>query len=208
MTVFHEVDFPRPIALGARGGPQRRTEIVTLRSGREERNTPWADSRRRWDVGGAIRSLDAMQELIAFFEARRGPLHGFRFRDPFDHKSCPPSEDPGPLDQRIGTGDGEQRFFQLVKTYESGPGAWQRVIRKPVAASVRVAVDGTELPVQLDDKTGEVALTTAPAAGAIVTAGFAFDCPVRFESDQLDLSIAQPGAADAISIPLIELTLA
>lgn len=207
MTVFHEVDFPFPIALGARGGPQRRTEIVTLRSGREERNTPWADSRRRWDVGGAIRSLDAMQALIAFFEARRGPLHGFRFRDPFDHKSCLPSQEPGPFDQVIGTGDGARTVFPLVKTYGDGPDAWQRVIRKPVEASIRVAVDGAETPVQLDAATGEIELVTAPLSGQVVTAGFRFDCPARFEQDHLDLTLAHLGAADAVSIPLIELRL-
>lgn len=82
MSAFHEVSMPLPFALGASGGPERRVDIVALGSGAEARNTPWAHGRRRYDIGGAVRTLDEMHELIAFFEARRGKLHGFRFRDP------------------------------------------------------------------------------------------------------------------------------
>jgi hypothetical protein len=47
---FHEVRFPDTISRGARGGPERRTQIVELASGDEERNASWANSRRRYDV--------------------------------------------------------------------------------------------------------------------------------------------------------------
>ena len=43
---FHAVRFPAGISLGASGGPERRTEIVVLGSGAEERNSRWADSKR------------------------------------------------------------------------------------------------------------------------------------------------------------------
>lgn len=104
MSAFHEVSMPLPFALGASGGPERRVDIVALGSGAEARNTPWAHGRRRYDIGGAVRTLDEMHELIAFFEARRGKLHGFRFRDPFDHKSCAPSQSVSALDQTLGEG--------------------------------------------------------------------------------------------------------
>ncbi len=35
---FHEVRFPNDISRGARGGSERRTQIVELASGDEERN--------------------------------------------------------------------------------------------------------------------------------------------------------------------------
>ena len=47
MNAFHETLFPLDVALGARGGPERRTDVVTLGSNRESRNTRWADSRRQ-----------------------------------------------------------------------------------------------------------------------------------------------------------------
>ena len=141
MSAFHEIRFPFALALGASGGPQRRTEITTLVSGREARNTPHADSRRRWDAGPGLKSLDDVDTLLAFFEARRGALHGFRFRDPLDNRSCKPSQAPQPTDQVLGTGDGGTTQFQLVKRYVSGGESWTRMTTKPVDGSVRVAVD-------------------------------------------------------------------
>ncbi|MGE0741064.1 MAG: TIGR02217 family protein [Hyphomonadaceae bacterium] len=206
MSAFHEVMLPLPFALGASGGPERRVDIVALGSGREARNTPWAHGRRRYDIGGAVRTLDELHELIAFFEARRGKLHGFRFRDPFDFKSCAPSAAPAPTDQTLGEGDGETTAFQLVKAY--GAPAVSRDIAKPVAGSVRVAIDGDELApgdFSVDNATGVVTFLSPPAEGAALSAGFLFDTPVRFDIDRLDLSMEGFGAGRALSLPLAEI---
>jgi uncharacterized protein (TIGR02217 family) len=206
VSAFHEVSLPLPFALGASGGPERRVDIVTLGSGAESRNTPWAHGRRRYDIGGAVRTLDELHELIAFFEARRGRLHGFRFRDPFDFKSCAPSATPAPTDQAIGVGDGATASFQLVKAYGEPP--YLRPIAKPVAGSVRVAVSAVELATEqfdVDPATGGVSLSVPPPAGEAVTAGFLFDTPVRFDVERLDLTLDGFGAGRAISAPLIEI---
>ncbi|HWA00164.1 MAG TPA: DUF2460 domain-containing protein [Caulobacterales bacterium] len=204
MSGFHEELLPLPFALGASGGPERRVDIVALGSGREARNTPWAHGRRRYDVGGAVRTLDELHALVAFFEARRGKLYGFRFRDPFDCKSCAPSQTPSAADQPIADVDGVT--FQLAKTYGAGEAAYVRPIAKPVAGSVRVAVGGVELSVDafaVDTTTGVVTLDTPPTGD--VTAGFLFDTPVRFDLDRLDLSLDGFGAGRALSVPLIEI---
>ncbi|WP_300529549.1 DUF2460 domain-containing protein [Maricaulis sp.] len=205
MSGFHEVSFPFRIALGAVGGPERRTEIVPLVSGREERNTPWQHSRRRWDVAPGVQSLADADALIAFFEARRGPLHGFRFRDPFDHKSCAPNRDPAPLDQVIGTGDGVQTQFALTKTYAHGGHDWTRPVTKPVEASVRAAVDGVESAISCDAATGVISFAVPPAAGMPVTAGFIFECPARFDTDRLDFQRDHVEAATLSRLPILEL---
>ncbi|MCG8441001.1 MAG: DUF2460 domain-containing protein [Caulobacterales bacterium] len=209
MSAFHEVSLPLPLALGAVGGPERRTEIVGLASGREERNSPWAFSRRRWDVGVALSTLDELAGLIAFFEARRGPLHGFRFRDPVDHRSSLPSAAPGPLDQPLGTGDGAATQFQLTKRYESGGAIADRPIVKPTAGSARVAVDSVEAlegpDFTVDATTGLVTFNTPPVAGAALTAGFTFDTPVRFEAERLDINLDTFNAGDAPAVPIVEL---
>ncbi len=93
VMAFHEVRFPDNISRGARGGPERRTQIVELASGDEERNASWANSRRRYDVAYGIRRADDLAAVVAFFEARNGRLHGFRFKDWGDYKSCLPSAD-------------------------------------------------------------------------------------------------------------------
>lgn len=208
---FHEVRFPANLSFGSVGGPERRTEIVTLASGYEERNTPWADSRRRYDAGIGLRSLDDVAALVAFFEARSGQLHGFRWKDWADYRSCLPSAEVGFEDQLIGTGDGVTNDFQLSKLYASGDGAWRRQITKPVAGSVLVGVQGDRLVetvhYTLDTATGIVSFATPPAPGAHVTAGFEFDVPVRFDTDRIQVSVASFQAGDMPQVPVVEVRL-
>ena len=78
---FHDVRFPPSLSFGSLGGPQRRTDVVTLANGYEERNTPWAHSRRVYDAGLGMRSIDDVQALTGFFEARMGQMYGFRWKD-------------------------------------------------------------------------------------------------------------------------------
>ena len=203
---FHEIRFPTAIAFHSSGGPERRTEIVTLGSGFEERNGVWANSRRRYDVGYGVKSLDDIHAVVAFFEARSGRLYGFRFKDFADFKSCAPGASVSPLDQPIAAGDGTTASFPLVKTYSSGPAAWTRIIKKPVAGSVRLAVAGVEQTAfTVDTTSGLVTFTTAPPTGAAITAGFEFDVPVRFDTDALAINLANFRAGEIPSIPIVEI---
>lgn len=205
---FHDVRFPAALSVGSSGGPERRTEIVTLSNGFEERNTPWAHSRRRYDAGLGVRSLDDLAEVVAFFEARRGQLYGFRWKDWADHKSCAPSAVPSAFDQVLGTGDGSARVFSLVKSYVSGPQSYRRPIGKPVSGTVQVAVGATALrpgtDYTVEHGTGVVTLSTAPATGHRVTAGFEFDVPVRFDTDRIATSYAGFAAGEIPSVPVVE----
>ncbi|SHF32398.1 TIGR02217 family protein [Ruegeria intermedia] len=204
---FHEVRFPDDISRGARGGPERRTQIVELASGDEERNASWANSRRRYDVAYGIRRADDLAAVVAFFEARNGRLYGFRFKDWADWKSCLPSQTPAATDQLIGTGDGTTTDFQLVKAYASGTQTWNRAITKPVAGSVTVAIDGVEQATgwSIDTTTGLVTFNAAPASGVSITAGFEFDVPVRFDTDTLDVTLDLERLGSITSIPLLEI---
>ena len=203
---FHEVRFPARLSFGSSGGPERLTEIVTLANGHEERNTPWAHSRRRYDAGVGVRSLDDLAELVAFFEARRARLHAFRWKDWADFRSCSPSGAVSATDQPIGTGDGARTAFQLLKTYASGGARYERPIAKPVEGSVVVAVDGAAAGggVAVDHATGEVRFAVPPAAGAVVTAGFEFDVPVRFDVDALRVTAAGVAAGEVPDVPVVE----
>jgi uncharacterized protein (TIGR02217 family) len=199
---FHEVRLPARLAFGSTGGVERRTEVVTLASGFERRSTPWAHGRRRYLIGAGLRSLDDAAALIAFFEGRRGRLHGFRFRDFADFKSCAPSGVVSPIDQPLGAGDGEAAVFALAKTYAD----LARPIAKPAAGTVRAAVDGVETGAfTVDSTTGLVTFDVSPAAGAALTAGFEFDTPVRFDADRIDVTLESFEAGRIVAAPLIEL---
>ncbi|MDT8854764.1 DUF2460 domain-containing protein [Paracoccaceae bacterium Fryx2] len=204
---FHDIRFPDNISRGAHGGPERRTQIVELASGDEERNASWANSRRRYDVAYGIRRADDLAAVVAFFEARNGRLHGFRYKDWADYKSALPSQPITATDQQIGTGTGSLQIFQLAKRYTSGAQTWVRTIAKPVAGTVRVALGMVEQLSgwTLNATTGVVTFTTAPANGVIVRAGFEFDVPGRFDSDTLDVTLDFERLGSITSIPLLEI---
>jgi uncharacterized protein (TIGR02217 family) len=213
MAAFHEILFPLDIALKSAGGPERKTEIVALGSGAEERNARWAHSRRRYDAGYGVKTLEALSQVVAFFEERRGRLHGFRWRDRLDHSSAAPGVSVTPLDQVIGLGNGTQTQFSLLKLYGAVHAPYQRPIGKPVAGSVRVAVGGVEqtqgIAFTCDTATGVVSFLPGhvPGAGAFVQAGFQFDVPVRFDTDYLEVDLSAFAAGSVPRIPLVEIKL-
>ena len=207
---FHEVRFPVDLALGAAGGPVRRTEIITLGSGIEKRNTRWANSRRKYNAGYGIKTIEDLYDVIDFFEQRRGRLFGFRFRDPIDFKSSRPRHTPSVSDQQIGTGDGSQSKFQLTKKYGSGEAAYERKVAKPVDGTVIVAIDGNVASASdysVDHTTGQIEFSAnkIPSAGQMISAGFEFDIPVRFDADEITVNLKNFQAGDIPSIPLLEL---
>lgn len=207
---FHEVLFPTAISRGSQGGPERKTDVVALGSGAEERNSRWADSRRSYNAGYGVRSLDDLHAVIAFFEERRGRLYGFRWRDHLDHKSCHPGNAPTALDQQIGVGDGATAAYQLVKRYGTAHAPYQRSIHKPVAGSVVVAVAGittNSTAYTVDPTTGTITFSSEhiPLPGSAVTAGFTFDVPVRFGTDKLEISLSGFHHGSIPSIPILEI---
>ncbi|WP_164661252.1 DUF2460 domain-containing protein [Tropicibacter sp. Alg240-R139] len=205
---FHEVRFPANLSFGSVGGPVRRTEVVTLANGFEERNTPWAHSRRRYDAGLGMRSLDDIETLIAFYEARQGQMFGFRWKDWSDFKTSKATEEVSFDDQVIATGDGHTTRFQLSKTYRSGEYTYQRPITKPVLGSVRIGIEQDELKetvdYTLDLTTGEVVFVHPPTEQLQIVAGFEFDVPVRFDTDGIQTSVASFQAGDVPNVPVVE----
>lgn len=205
---FHEVRFPATLSFGSVGGPERRTDVVAISNGYEERNSPWAHSRRRYDAGMGMRSLDDIETLIAFFEARFGQLFAFRWKDWSDYRSSKPSLEISAFDQNLGQGDGVATEFSLLKTYQSGAYSYTRPISKPVAGSIQVGVAGVALKESTDyaiDLTnGLITFVQAPVDGAEVTAGFEFDVPVRFDTDRIQTSIASFKAGEVPNVPIVE----
>ena len=208
---FHEVRFPAALSFGSVGGPERRTDIVTLSNGFEERNTPWSHSRRRYDAGVGLRAMDDVDEVLSFFEARRGQMHAFRWKDWSDYKSCKPSETVASEDQKIGYGDGVQVEFPLSKTYRSGGASYTRLITKPVSGTVVVSIDGDPqnegVHFEVDLERGVIIFERAPDEDREITAGFEFDVPVRFDTDRIHTSAANFQAGEVPSIPVVEVRL-
>ena len=196
MTDFHDVIFPTRLAFGATGGPVRRTDILQLASSGEARNAPHRYSRRRYNAVAGLKSSSEAVELMNFFEARLGALHGFRFRDPLDHIAD---------DVNLGLGDGDRTTFQLQQHYGAAPHTQTRPLTKPVEGTVRIAVNGIETDAtQIDYLSGTVTFDTPPANGTIITGSCTFDVPVRFDTDRLDIALDDFAVMRIDDVPLIE----
>jgi len=208
---FHDIRFPVNLSFGALGGPERRTEIVELANGHEERNTPWAGSRRRYDAGMGLRALDDLEATVAFFEARQGMLHAFRWKDWGDYRSAPASKPVTAFDELLGLGDGTNRVFQLRKAYRSGEQTIWRDIVKPVSGSVLAAIGRDEMTFgvdyEVDATSGRITFSRPPDAGAEVQAGYEFDVPVRFDTDLIQISVASFKAGELPRVPVVEVRL-
>jgi uncharacterized protein (TIGR02217 family) len=206
VQAFDDLAFPLDIGRRAQVAPAFSTRIIETISGHEQRSTQWADARLSFDAGPGVRSEADIAALIAFFRARRGAARGFRFRDPFDHVSGAFGSDPAPDDQALGMGDGVRTDFALLKTYGDGADAQLRYITRPVAGTIRLALDGIE---QLDGWShvggGEIAFEVAPGEDVLVSAGFAFDVPVRFAEDRLEIDRETFAAGMVPSVPLVEI---
>lgn len=195
---FLETRFPEGIAYGSSGGPGYSTDVVMTVSGHEQRNSNWAHARARYNVAHGVKTQAQLEQLIAFFRSCKGRAHGFRFKDWSDYRA---------VNEALGIGNGSKTQFQLVKHYESGDAGETRVVTKPVAGTVQVYVNSALQAegVAVNLATGIVTFSDAPASGALVTADFEFDVPVRFDTDSLSARLDDYGAYSWNDIPLVEL---
>lgn len=196
-TTFHEIRFPTDISYGSSGGPEFSTDIVMTQSGYEQRQVNWSQARAVYNVAHGVRSQTQLDELIAFFRARKGRAHAFRFKDWLDYQIT---------SQLLATGDGETTAFQLIKTYSSGSQQVSRTITKPVDNTVDIYVDSVlqSSGYSVDNTTGIVTFDSAPDTDVAISADFEFDVPVRFDTDRLSASIDDYGVHSWQDIPLIE----
>lgn len=211
---FDNVPFPRKIEFGVRGGPGWNTTVIITASGFEQRNQNWENARRKFSATFKQLPSDPFndwEELLAFFNARRGRLRGFRFRDWTDYQAeaevCPQYNDLSTV-----VGDGIETEFQTAKLYDDANqtfNAYRRIVKKPVLESpdpdadpddpaAEVFLDSGGGPVlqtrggdySFDTETGKITFVVAPAPGDVVTWTGNFDVPVRFDSDDLDTDLA------------------
>jgi uncharacterized protein (TIGR02217 family) len=196
---FLEVRFPSDISYGATGGPTYSTDVVAMFSGHEQRNSNWKNARSRYNISTGVKTEEQWQALISFFRSCKGKAYGFRFKDWGDYKG---------IKQRIAISDGMKHEFQLIKTYSSGDTLVTRIIKKPVKNTVKIYQQSNlrrEFDYLVDYTTGIVTFAEAPASGAIIMADFEFDVPVRFDTDELQLSIDSFNSGSWSGINLIEI---
>lgn len=197
---FVEIRFPEDISYGSSGGPSFSTDIVINHSGYENRNSNWSNPLAAYNVIHAVKTQVQLDEIIHFFRARKGRAVGFRFKDWSDYQAS------GSV---LGQGDGSITDFQLVKNYSNGGITVQRAIKKPVESSYSIFINSVlqndTTDYTLDLTTGIISFMVPPSNGAIISADFEFDVPVRFDTDRISVSLDNYGIHSIETLPLVEI---
>jgi uncharacterized protein (TIGR02217 family) len=206
---YQDVLFPLRIAFGASVTSERKVEVIALASGHEQRNLRLARSRRTFDVGTGVRSMQDVRTIMDFYEARRGPTTSFRFRDPIDNSSRSDGAAVQSSDQTLGLGDGVNARFELTKRYGEGTEPYLRSIKRPVETSLTVSVNGVlsnMTDFNFDSETSQIVFVQSkiPPMNAVITAGFDFHVEVRFASETLNVNLTAFNAGELPTIALIE----
>jgi len=203
--------FPDNIGFHSTSSTEFKTDVMVLNNGFEQRNAKWSHSLHRYDVASGIKNEVDLSAILHFFNSVRGRFIGFRFKDWLDYASASLLGKPTTaMDQLIGVGDGQQREFLLTKTYQAGVLSHVRRIQKPVENTVVIAVNGKiDSRFTVNTANGVVALPEddePPESGSLITAGFEFDVPCRFDTDLLQMSLQSP-ILGQFTVPLIEMRL-
>lgn len=198
MSGFVDVYLPPDLrAYPWTSSPRWNTTITQVSSASEHRNQNWLNPLHSFKATGAVRCHAELEELLEHWMVMRGPLYSFPMQDPLDFASTKLTKankipNVQGTDQQLGIGDGIQRVFQLTKKYTRGGLSYIRPIALPVLEATVVLVDahdpedsgsGGPYVVDVVRDTGQVIFDHPPEIGAIVTAGFLFDVPVRFLAD-------------------------
>lgn len=203
MTGFHNVRLPESIERGAVGGPTFNTSVVSLSSGHEQRNINWSQARAKYNIAYGISMKEELEAVIAFFYARRARAYGFRFKDWADYE----------VDTQIlGLGDGSTTAFQAFKRYGDDDFYYDRTLSKLVVGTTEVFVEGAPVAFTADYNTGIITLAVAPAATGgsgpdgerVVTFSTQFDVPVRFDADELNVTMELWNVGSIPNIDLVE----
>lgn len=200
MADFHNVRLPDEIEQGAHGGPTFSTNVTSISSGAEQRNSLWDRARLQWDVGYGIQSQADYQDILSFFYARRGKAYGFLFKDWSDFSAT---------DELIGVGNSINRIFRLRKNYHSGSESFPRAITHPIGDTIELKVDNV-LVSESDytvDPFGIIRFDVghAPTLGQEITWSGEFDVPVRFDVDDFDLTLSALASGTVSALPIIEI---
>ena len=202
-----DVRLPEKWSKGSTGGFGFSTEVVKTDDGGVETNENWAVPLRRYEIAHNVKTPDDIGLLRAFHGARRGASRPFLFKDWIDYTSKPDGvSGAGMTDQPLGIGDGSTVAFQLVKRYADSVSPLDVPTLWPVSGSVLIAKDGIAAPTgwTVNRGTGIITFSAAPSLGVVLTAGFQFDVPVRFEDDLLRISWDTINSRSAGSVPLEE----
>jgi uncharacterized protein (TIGR02217 family) len=195
---YHNIRFPADISFKAIGGVQFNTNVTPLYNGTEKRTQIWSSQKYKYELELKNIGKDQANKIIAFFNARNGRTNSFRFKDWNDFEA---------KNQILGTGNGVNKNFQLIKKYGDAGNVFNRKITKPISDKIQIMLAG--IPVSgssfsVNDSTGIIQFNTSPANGVEVSANFEFDVEVRFDNDFLAIKTDDFNKSTIDKITMVE----
>lgn len=179
---------------GWQGGPEFKTQIVELQSGRERRNAMWSQARHRYAAPYVNISIDAYMQIKKMHLVCRGQLHCFRFVDELDHTAEA---------EIFAIGDGVIDTFQLQKVTTIDGVSYNRQVFA-LSATPTIYINGiAEDGVTVDLQRGTVVFDDPPADDDVLSWSGDFDIWVRFTQDFLPFTLDNPQLTNG-SVDLIE----
>lgn len=203
---FHNVRLPDDLQYRSVFGFGFATIARETASGHGFYSARRAQVKHRYRPAKELQSTEEIAELKEFVLARRGSLHSFRIKDEWDFTTNADGRTaPDGSDQNIGTGDGTQTTFQILKVYdEDGPEPYVRTLTLPVAGTVLVKVDGMLTTSFTVGALGTIVFTTAPTLASVISCGCEFDVHVRFGKGVDEFASATASAHDTWSMENME----
>jgi uncharacterized protein (TIGR02217 family) len=207
---IYAVQFPLTVS-GWGATVRYKTDVIVGANGQEVRNALWQDPLLKFNAAFAVRTYEDIATLQTFFHAVKGREQAFLVKDYADFTISR---------NTIGTGDGADATWQLLKLYtQSGIGTYSRTITRPAAGSLSVWVNNTLKTVTthytFSTTTGVITFTggNTPANGHLIEAACTeFYVPCRFDTDELDIELlsywvesgANTGRIQIPEIPIVE----
>tara|TARA_R100000655_G_scaffold14716_2_gene33102 strand:+ start:5192 stop:6181 length:990 start_codon:yes stop_codon:yes gene_type:complete len=203
---FHDKQLPPAIEYQSISGAGFSTIVQQTASGHEYRVSRQAQGRHRFRLRKALQTQQEAIDLKSFVLARRGSLHSFRLKDWLDYSTATNgTAAPAASDSIIGTGDGTNKQYQLIKVYnDGGPTPYQRTISCPTTGTTVVSIDGAATTDFSVSTAGVVTLDSVPSVGQVVRAGCEFDVPVRFTQDVDKFLQVQATAFEVWDLPQLD----
>lgn len=205
---FHDTQFPSTIVYGPSGGSRFKTRIVQNPGGYEQRNIDWVNPLGKWSVAHEMMTQSELDTIVAFFHARYGRAHTFRFKAWEDYKARMDDSESLPTIHTV-TSSPNLPDTQLIKNYTSGGYTYVRNITLPVSGTVVLYADGAEIGdsnYSVDYTTGIVdwEAAYAPGVGVVITADYQFDVLARFDTDEIESSIDYYDRSSWTGIQVVE----
>ncbi len=175
-------------AYGFTGGPEWKTLVVPMMSGRNNRRAEWSMPHHRYTADYTVLDPIAQNEILDAFIVCRGQLHNFRYKDWNDYLAT---------DQAMAVGDGTSTPRFLTKTYTFGGQSYVRTITLPVVSTLVITANGAPIAVTFDADTGKVTPDAPWPNGQVIKASFEFDVRVRFGDDFVPFTRNSPRTATA-----------